>query len=138
MHQLQPAHRGSPAFELVRGEIDALPEQSTEGALHAIAADELLQIPVLAAREVQELAIGVPGVRVDDPTGQGEEAGLPLREPSAKDSARLVQADRVPQEGREADQEPRAGESIPQRVRAERLHPFNLPGTIGHPSMGHK
>jgi hypothetical protein len=83
-----------------------------EGSIHAVVGDEPLQIAILAAGEIQELAIRVCGVVIDGPTDQSEKVGLPLFEASAKDSSSVVEADRVPQEGREADEEPRADEDI--------------------------
>jgi hypothetical protein len=113
-------------------------EQGMEGSIRAIVVDEPLQIAILAAGETQELAIRACGVAINSPTDQSQEVRLSLFEASVKDSASFVKADRMPQEGREASEEPRADEDVLHQARAGKLQTFGLPRTIGHPPAGRK
>jgi hypothetical protein len=109
-----------------------MPEQAIESPFQAILFDEPLQIAVLAASEIQELAIRAGGVLIDGPMGQGQEVALALFEASAKDGPSFVKAHWMPQERWEADEEPDADADLLQHARARKLQVFSPARTIGH------
>ena len=103
-----------------------------ESPIQAILLDEPLQIAVLAASEIQELAIRAGGVLIDGPMGQRQEVGLALFQASAEDGPSFVKAHWMPQERREAGEEPDADAHLLQQARVQKLQVFSLARTIGH------
>jgi hypothetical protein len=92
-----------------------VPAQDAERPVHAIRSHQALEIASLTAGQAQKVPIWAGRLRVDGPPGESQKVGLPL-EPPAQGSARLLDADRVPQEGRQAPQE---GRQAPQEPRSE-------------------
>jgi hypothetical protein len=74
---------GPAALKFVYRQIHPLAIQRTEGPLDPVLAHQPLQVPILAARESQELAIRACGVCVNGLAGEGHEVALTLLETAA-------------------------------------------------------
>ena len=113
-----PPRRPAP-LELVDGQIDARAEENLEGTLHAVLANEPLEVPALAAGQREKAAIGALRVRVDGPRDQRR--GSP---PRAAPAARAPSPPRGRPSADGADDPARDGGSArPGGGRRERVGP---------------
>lgn len=81
-------------------------EQRPERTFQALLAHEPREVPVLAARHLEQGAVGAPGVAVERPPRQREEVGLAVREATAQRGTRLLHRDRMAKKAGQAREEP--------------------------------
>jgi hypothetical protein len=91
-----PCDRASP-LELLDGQVHAPPQQRLEGALDAFAADQPLDVAVLAPGDLEQPAVGMPRGPGEDVPDQGEEVGSPALEALPEDRARLGDGEGTPE-----------------------------------------
>jgi hypothetical protein len=128
--RMRAAHGRPPPFELVDGEVHAVREQRLQGVLHAPLPGQLLEVPVLAAGQAEQRAIGALRALVHSVLHQREEIALAMGQAIPQNRAGLRHRDRMAEEAAEPAEEVRARPDV-----VERDHDLETPGprSVGTP-----
>jgi SAM-dependent methyltransferase len=101
-----------PPLEFLHGQIDPVVEEAAECALQPLLPHELLQVPVLAACQLQQFSVRARGLAVDHLGGEGQEVSLAVPQTLAQHPPSLSRVERMAQEGGEAEEKPCADSQL--------------------------